>query len=181
MCIYSLIIAQKAKTWFLLLNLFFSQNYVKSLWLHKNLENMLYQVLSTSWGERCGGHDALEVIGLKLQKFRFQVLLRQNVANYVFVTVYVLKYVYFHLLSLKTQKRDFWFSEFVSFSELCKQFSDLRKVTKTCCIRCHRRAASNEWQPWCSKPYALQMAKISISNFIAPKCCKLCICNCLCA
>ena len=74
---------------------------------------MLYQVLSTSWDERRGDHDALDVIGLKLQKFRFQILLRQNVANYVFVTVYVLKCVYFHLLSLKTQKHDFWFSEFV--------------------------------------------------------------------
>ena len=122
---------------------FFSQNYAKSLWLHKNLENMLYQVLSTSWGERCGGHDALDVIGWKLQKFRFQILLRQNVANYVFVTVYVLKCVYFHLLSLKTQKCDFWFSEFVSFSEFCKKFSELRKVTKTWCIRCHRRAEAN--------------------------------------
>ena len=37
------------------------------------------------------------------------------------------------------------------------------------------------WRPWCSRPYSLEMTKISISNFIAPKCCKLCICNCLCA
>ena len=54
-----------------------------------------------------GGHHALDFIRLKRQKFRFQFLLRQNVANYVYVADYVLNYAYFHLLSLKTQKCDF--------------------------------------------------------------------------
>ena len=87
-------------------------------------------------------HDALELIRLKWKTFRFQILWHQNLANYVFVTGYVLKCVYFHLLSLKRRKRDFWFSEFVFFSELCKK-SDFTRISKTCCIKCYRRAEAN--------------------------------------
>ena len=37
------------------------------------------------------------------------------------------------------------------------------------------------WRPWCSRHYSLEMRKISISNFGAPKSCKLCTCNYSCA
>ena len=142
---------------------------------------MVYQVLSTSCCERVFGHDALELIRLKWETFRFQILWRKNLANYVFVTGYVLKCVYFHLLSLKRRKRDFWFSEFVFFSQnyvksLTSQES--RKHAVSSVIDELRRTV---WRPWCSRRYRLEIAKISISNFIAPKCCQLRICNCLCA
>ena len=68
---------------------------------------MEYQVLSTSCCERFFGNDALELIRLKRETFRFQILWRQNLANYVYVTVYVLKWAYFYILSLKARKRDF--------------------------------------------------------------------------
>ena len=77
-------------------------------------------MLSTSCCKRCGGHDALDLFCLKWQNFRFQILLRQNVANYVYVTLHVLKCANLHLISLKTRKRDFLFSEFVLFSESWK-------------------------------------------------------------
>ena len=97
-----------------------SLNCAKSLWLQRNLESLLYQVLSICGFERCGGHDALDHICLKWLKFRFQILLRQNIANYVYVTIHVLKCAYLHLISLKTRKRDFLLSEFVLFSESWK-------------------------------------------------------------
>ena len=72
-------------------------------------------------------------------------------------------------------------SELQKFSEFVEKISELRKVTKTWCIRCYRRVAGTLWRPWCSRHYSLEMRKISISNFVAPKSCKLCTCNYSCA
>ena len=153
----------------------------KSLWTQESHQNMVYQLLSTSRFERCGGHDALGLICLKWQKFRFQILLRQNVVNYVYVTVYVLKCAYFHLLSLKARKRVFysqnlWFSQNSAKKSLNSGNSPKHGVSAVV-----GELLRTVWRPWCPRAYLIEMAKISISNFIAPKCCKLCICNCLCA
>ena len=94
----------------------------------------MYQALSSSRFERCDGHDALDVIRLKWQKFRFQILLRQNVANYVYVTVYVLKYAYFHLLSLKAQKRVFailWIRDILWISQFVPDFCIVQRIWLT--------------------------------------------------
>ena len=101
--------------------LLFSESWKTSL-TSKESRKAVYRVFSSRSFKPSRGHDALDLIRLKWQNFRFQILLRQNVANYVYVTVYVLKYAYFHLLSLKAQKRVFailwirdilWISQFV--------------------------------------------------------------------
>ena len=141
---------------------------------------MLHRVLSTSCYKRCGGHHALDFIRLKWQKFRFQFLLRQNVANYVYVADYVLKYAYFHLLSLKTRKHDFLFSEFMLFSESWKMSLTSKQSWKPVVSSVVDQRLQTVWRPWCTRPYSLEMTKILNSNFTASKCCKLCICNCSC-
>ena len=104
---------------------------------------MLHRVLSTSCYKRCGGHHALDFIRLKWQKFRFQFLLRQNVANYVYVADYVLKYAYFHLLSLKTRKHDFFILWIYVILRIMKNVSDFKTILKTCCIKCCGSTAAN--------------------------------------
>ena len=117
-------------------------------------------MLSTSCCKRCGGHDALDLIRLKWQNFRFQILLRQNVANYVYVTVYVLKYAYFHLLSLKTRKRDFLFSEFLLFSESWKMSLTSKESRKAV----YRVFSSRSFKP--SRGHdALDLIRLKWQNF----------------
>ena len=125
------------------LNFCHSLNCAKCLWLQKNLENLLYLVLWINGCKRCGGHDALDLFCLKWQNFRFQILLRQNVANYVYVTVYVLKYAYFHLLSLKTQKCDFSILWIFVILWIVQKSLWLYKILWNMFIKCYQRAVAN--------------------------------------
>ena len=103
----------------------------------------MYQALSSSRFERCDGHDALDVIRLKWQKFWFQILLRQNVANYVYVTVLVLKCAYLYLISLKAHKCDFSILWFFVILWIVPKVCDFKGIWKACCIKCCRYAASS--------------------------------------
>ena len=125
------------------LNFCYSQNHEKCLWLQRNLEHLLYQVLWINGCKRCGGHDALDLIRLKWQNFRFQILLRQNVANYVYVTLHVLKCAYLYLISLKAHKCDFSILWFFVILWIVQKVCDFKGIWKACCIKCCRYAASS--------------------------------------
>ena len=143
---------------------------------------MMYQVLSTSCCERFGGHDALDIIRLKWEKFRFQILVRQNLANYVHVTIHVLKCAYLYLLSLNTQNICFsilWICAILWIMQ--KKSLNSEKSLKYGVSGAIDELLRTLFWPRCSRTYSLEMRNISISNFMAPRSCKLCICNCLCA
>ena len=130
-----------------------SLNCAKSLWLQRNLESMLYQVLSICGFERCGGHDAPDLFRLKWQKFRFQILLRQNVEKYVYVTIHVLKCAYLYLISLKARKCGFTILWTCVILWIVKKVSEISKA----------------WRIMCYQKLLRPMTKISTSKFIAVK------------